>query len=269
MPDAEIREHDFYHRLIGWVVDHRTPLLYEQDHPDEYTNLSINFNWLLLRDYVSTTLGPPETILTMYVVHELAHMTHWLPTRLHEVSAGEYADQFTRSEYRASNETEILLHYRIPEVRRRVFENQRIVFDVMRERGIEQPPMARLCNLRPLFVEDCVLDGFFAGADADIAARFKKYAGNRAWARERFAAIREHFDDADLPPGGGLTNDEYETVLSTYEPALNQARYERNVVANIRLGFAMCGLPMPDFVAFGDAQTAAHELEGCHAIVQS
>ena len=66
LPDVEIRDHPFYRRLIGWVLDVRSPLLYEQDHPDEYTNLSINFNWLLLRDYRQTRLGPAETILTMY-----------------------------------------------------------------------------------------------------------------------------------------------------------------------------------------------------------
>lgn len=269
LPDATIRDHDFYRRLIGWVVDHRTPLLYEQDHPNEYTNLSINFNWLLLRDYTSTMLGAPETILTMYVVHELAHMTHWLPIRLGELSAGEYADQFTRSEYRASNETEILMHYRIPDLRPTVFRNQRIVYDVLRERGMLQPSMVRLCNLRPLFVEDTVLDGFFGDGDAEIAARFKKYAGNRAWARERFGAIREYFARTDLPQGDGLTNDEYEDVLRTYEPSLTQERYERNIVTNIRLGFAMCGLPIPEFGSIADAQAGAADLEGCHAIVQS
>jgi hypothetical protein len=269
LPDVSIRDHEFYRRLIGWVVDHRTPLLYEQDHPDEYTNLSINFNWLLLRDYSATTLGPAETVLTMYVVHELAHMTHWLPVRLGELSAGEYADQFTRSEYRASNETEILLYYRIPGMRSRVFQGQRIVFDVLCEREVAQPSMVRLCNVRPLFVEDTVLDGFFTGDDVRIAERFKKYSGNRAWARDRFDALQQFFSRGDLPQGGGLTNDEYEEVLCAYEPTLSQERYERNVVANIGLGFAMCGLPIPDITSLADARVAARELEGCHAIVQS
>jgi hypothetical protein len=269
LPEESIRANDFYRRLIGWVLDQRSPLLYEQDHPDEYTNLSINFNWLLLRNYAQTKLGPPQTILSMYVLHELAHMTHWLPTRFDELSAGEYADQFTRSEYRASNETEILIHFRIPSLRATVFTDQRIVSDVLRERGIAQPDMNRLCNLRPLFVEDTVLDGFFSGPDADIAARFKRYAGNREWARSRFGSIRQYFTELDLPQGSGLTNAEYEDVLRTYEPSLTQAQYEQNMITNVRFGYAMCGLAIPLLSSFSDAQAAAKDLEGQHAIVQS
>jgi hypothetical protein len=269
LPEESIRTNDFYRRLIGWVIDQRSPLLYEQDHPDEYTNLSINFNWLLLRNYAQTKLGPPQTILSMYVLHELAHMTHWLPTRFDELSAGEYADQFTRSEYRASNETEILIHFRIPALRATVFTDQRIVSDVLHDKGIEQPSMNRLCNLRPLFVEDTALDGFFTGPDADIAARFKRYAGNREWARGRFEAIRQYFTTIDLPQGSGLTNTEYEDVLHAYEPSLTQAKYEQNMITNVRFGYAMCGLPVPALASFGDAQSAAKDLEGQHAIVQS
>lgn len=268
LPEESIRTNDLYGRLIGWVIDQRSPLLYEQD-PDEYTNLSINFNWLLLRNYAQTKLGPPSTILSMYVLHELTHMTHWLPTRFDELSAGEYADQFTRSEYRASNETEILIHFRIPELRATVFTDHRIVSDVLRDKGIEQPPMDRLCNLRPLFVEDSVLDGFFTGPDASIAEHVKRYAGNREWARERFGAIRQYFATIDLPQGSGLTNAEYEDVLRTYEPSLSQERYEQNMITNIRFGYAMCGLAIPTLRSFSEAQNAAKELEGQHAIVQS
>src|ERR1700691_1301568 len=107
-PDERIAQNDFYRRLIGWVVHNRTPLLYEQTHPDEYTNFSINFNWLLLRDYAGTELGESATVSSLYALHEFAHMTHRLPTRLDTISPGEYAEQFTGSEYRASNETEIL-----------------------------------------------------------------------------------------------------------------------------------------------------------------
>jgi hypothetical protein len=147
-PEPLITVNDFYRRLIGWVNDNRSPLLYEQDHPDEYTNLSINFNWLLLRDYSETQLGRPETILAMYALHEYSHMTNWLPTRLSEIPAGEYADQFARSEYRASNETEIQIHYRIPELRKEVFPNMTIAADIMKRRGIEQQSSALLKGRR-------------------------------------------------------------------------------------------------------------------------
>lgn len=131
-PDPGLRGHNFYRRLIGWVIDHRTPLLYEQNYDNEYTNFSINFNWLLVRNYSDTTLGAPDTIATMYTLHEFTHMTHYLPVELSEVSAEDYAEAFTASEYRASNETEILIHYRIPELRKLVFEGMKIAFDCLR-----------------------------------------------------------------------------------------------------------------------------------------
>lgn len=268
LPEPLITDNDFYRRLIGWVVDHRTPLLYEQDHGSEYTNLSINFNWLMLRDYTDSPLGPQGTMHSMYALHEFAHMTHWLPTRLDELTAGEYAEQFNRSEYRASNETELLIHYRIPELRSIVLPGVRIAFDVLREKGVEQPAMASLCRLRPLLVEDTVLDGFFAD-DPDIAARFKRFSGNREWARARFDAIRPCFQDPNLPQGSGLTDAEYEDVISTYEPRLTQERYEANVIRNVRLGYAMCGLASPEIRSFQEAREAAQRLEGQHAIVQS
>lgn len=271
LPEPEITGNDFYGRLIGWAIDNRAPLLYEQDHPNEYGNLSINFNWLLLRDYKDSKLGPPDTILAMYSLHELAHMTHWLPTRLDELSAGEYAEQFARSEYRASNETEVLLHYRVPELRERVFQGMRIAVDIMKERGIQQPSAARLGNLRPLFVEDDILDGFFGDKPEDIAigTRLKHYNGNRNWAKERFDAIWPYFQDESLPQGGGLTNDEYEPTIANYEPRLSQPEYEGNVIRNVRLGYAMCGLKVPLITSFSGAIEAAKNLEGEHAIIQS
>lgn len=270
-PEPMITDNDFYSRLIGWNVDNRTPLLYDQDHPDEYTNLSINFNWLLLRDYQNTKLGPPDTILAMYSLHEFSHMTHWLPTRLDELTPGEYAEQFARSEYRASNESEILVHYRVPELRERIFAGMRIAYDVMKERGIEQPTAARLANLRPVFVEDDVLDGFFGDKPEDmaIAAHLKKFNGNREWAMDRFRFIKPYFQDRSFPQGGGLTNDEYEATIAEYEPRLDQTEYEDNVIMNVRLGHAMCGLDVPFLTSLSEAIEAAKDLEGQHAIVQS
>lgn len=72
-----------------------------------------------------------------------------------------------------------------------------------------------------------------------------------------------------VPQGSGLTNSEYEDVLRAYEPSLTQDRYEQNMITNVRLGFAMCGLPIPGITTFSDALTAASDLEGKHAIVQS
>lgn len=271
LPDEKLRNNDFYQRLAGWVMDVRTPLLYEQDHDDEYTNFSINFNWLLLRDYSATRLGPPDTIKTMYSLHEFTHMTHRLSTRLDTISAEEYAEEFTASEYRASNETEILIHYRVPDLRQLVLNGTRIVYDIMRENDAPKPTSQLLGALRPLVVEHDILDGFFAKSEEDkaILARMKSFNGNRAWAHERFDAIRPYFSGPEFPQSSGLSNSEYETVIGTYEPHLSQKTYENHVVRNVKFGYAMCGLAVPEIISFKDAVTAAKELENHHAIVQS
>lgn len=269
-PEPLITGNDFYRRLIGWVIDNRTPLLYEQDHTDEYANLSINFNWLLLRDYSETKLGRPETILAMYALHEGTHMTNWLPTRLNEITASEYADQFTRSEYRASNETEINIHYRIPELREKVFPNMKIAVDIMKERGIPQQSSALLGKVRPLLVEHNDFDHLVGDDDEakNALARLKQYNGNRRWSAEHFTEIQEFFMDDTLPQGNGLTDTEYEDVIANYEPHLTQEQYEQNVTRNVRMAFGMCGLAIPKLNgSIEEAIEAAKTLEGRHALV--
>ncbi len=271
LPDEMLRNHDYYKRLAGWVMDVRTPLLYKQDHDDEYTNFSINFNWLMLRDYSHTTLGPTDTVATMYALHEMTHMTHRLSTRLDTMTAEEYAEEFTASEYRASNETELLIHYRVPELRGLVFQGTKIAVDILRERNIPQPPSALLQELRPIVVEHAALDSFFSASDDDkaILARYKSYNNNREWATERFSLIKPYFSGPEFPQSSGLSAKEYETAICAYEPNPDQARYEANVMRNVRFGFAMCGLAQPNIKTFQEARAAAVELEGQHAIVQS
>ncbi len=271
LPDSSITDNDFYRRLIGWVLDTRAPIIYAQDHPDEYTNFSINFNWLLVRDYSNTRLGPADTIKTMYSLHECVHMTQGLPTRLDDIAAAEYAEAFARSEYRASNETELLIHYRIPELRPRVFPGTKIAYDMLEEKGVEQPSADLLCALRPLVVEHTVLDPLFEGSDEDreIGARFKRYKDNRGWATERFSTIQPFFSGNQFPRSSGLTDNNYESVIGAYEPSMDQTRYEEHTIRNVRFGYAMCGLALPNISSFNEARRAAVQLEGQHAIVQS
>jgi hypothetical protein len=268
-PDPRIAENDFYRRLIGWVIDHRTPLLYEQTHPDEYSNLSINYNWLLQRDYSDTTLGPPPTVQSLYSLHESTHMTYWLPTRLNEVTASIYAEQFTASEYRASNESEILVHYRIPELRTSVFPGVRLAVDILKGCGIAQPPAQALSQVRALLVERDDFD-HLAGDDPDVRAeltRIKQFNGNRSWAMQHYQLIRDRFTDPSLPLGDGLTDAEYEATIGAYEPHLSQEKYEENVIRNVRFAYAMCDLQVPFIATFAQARHLAEALEGRHALV--
>lgn len=268
-PDQDIVQNDFYRRMIGWIIDNRTPLLYEESHPAEVPNLSINFNWLLLRDYEDSTLGEPDTMLSLYSLHEFAHMTHWLPTNLSEVTEAEYAEQFTGSEYRASNETEILAHYRVPKLRPKVFRGMRLAVDIMRERGIDQPPSQKLGTIRSLLIEYDDFDHLVGdGPDAQAELkRIKQYNGNRRWSSQHYTQIRDRFTDPSLPLGYGLTDAEYEQTISGYNPDLSQEQYELHVIRNVRFAYAMCGHEIPLITNFAQARELAVALEGQHALV--
>lgn len=260
---------DFYRRLIGWVVDQHSPVIYQQTDESEYQNFSINFNWMALRDYSDSPLGPEEIMHTMYSLHEFSHMTHRLPVDIDSVTADEYADDFTGSEYRASNETEILIHERVPELRDIVLQGTKIAHDILRERKISFG-YKELQLLRPLIVETDLLDGCFKSQeDRQILERFKYYAGNREWARERHAYLRKAigFVARGLDRADCLTDEQYADYLPMYEPRLDQKIYEANMIRNARLGYVMCGLAMPNIKSFTDAQKAIKELEGHHATV--
>jgi len=268
-PDERIAGNDFYRRLIGWVMDERTPLLYGQTHEGERTNMSINFNWLMTRDYTESQMGEEPAVRSLYGLHEATHMTHRLPTRLSEVTPGEYAEDFTASEYRASNESEIQVYYRVSELRDAVFPGACLAVDIMKARGVGQQPTHLLNQVRALLIEHDTFDYIAQGdpyAQKELA-RLKQFAGNRAWAREHYAHIYDRFADPALPQSSGLTDPEYEPVIASYEPQLAQNRYEANVIRNVRFAFAMCGLEVPLLINFQQAVEAAATLEGKHALV--
>jgi hypothetical protein len=197
-------------------------------------------------------------------------MTHRLPTRLDEVSATEYAEEFTRSEYRASNETEILIHYRIPEIRETVFSGMKIAFDILCDRGIIQPSASDLGLLRRMVIETDYLDNKFEDEeDQKILEWLKGFNTNRDWAIDRFNEIKGDFTGIDIAQDFGLTDKEYEQVISIYEPQSDQTRYEKNVIRNVKFGHAMCGLLVPEIEDIGQAIELAKGLEGHHAKTQS
>lgn len=128
-----------------------------------------------------------------------------------------------------------------------------------------------MSKIRALLVETDEFERFFCERpeDREIYKRFKQFNGNRRWAKERYDAIKPYFTNIAADNADGLTDDEYEQVISAYEPRLDQTDYETNVIRNVKFGYAMCGLTIPTINNFGDALEAATELEGQYAIVQS
>ena len=246
-----LRDHSFYASLVQFVLDAKAPLFYLQSDPSEHANFSAYYNFILMRE---TYTNP--TLRAMYFIHDFTHMLFYYPHDISSVSRAELEEALIVSEYAASNETEILIHYRVPGLRERIFPDRRIFFDLLRERGIAQPPVRALLHLRKQMIEDDVLDPFFFvdPRDAEVQRTFKSYRGNRAWCKHRLAEMRALPNPAEYFYRF-LTPTNYERVLTGYRSTATQESYASTVLMNVRLAFVLLNLPDPPttFAACGEA----------------
>src|SRR3989344_482277 len=115
-----IVEHPFYRNLIQFVVDSKAPIFYDQSDVSEHANFSNYYNFQLICETY-----PNPTQETMFFLHDFTHMLFPYPYNVSAVSEHEFAEAIIAHEYAASNESEILLHYRVPEIRAKVFLDKR------------------------------------------------------------------------------------------------------------------------------------------------
>lgn len=256
--DREIADHPFYRRLVQFVLDAKAPLFYFQSDPIEHANFSAYYHFVLRRTtYTNLTLE------SMYFLHDFAHMLFYYPHDMTAVSETQFERAVISSEYAASNETEVLLHYRAPGVRARVFQDRRLLYDVLRQRGVEKPSASSLLRLRELLVESDDLDPYFflEPADEPVRATLKSYRdGNDRWCKRRLAESHalpsptEYFYPF-------LTADTYERVLESFTSTSTQDDYERTTLRNLRLAFALLDISDPPRT-FAEGLAAASRLEG-------
>ncbi len=252
-----IAEHPFYRNLIQFVLDARSPIFYYQSGASEHSNFSTYYNFQLIRETYTS-----ETLRSMYFLHDFVHALFYYPYDMSSVTQEEFNDVIILGEYAASNETEILIHYRIPGIRQKVFQDIKIFFDALKERAIPMPPVQSLLQVRKSIIETDILDPFFfvKPEDRPIRETFKTYRGNKAWCKERYEASlkiknpTEYFYEF-------LTPINYERVISSYHTTADQKEYERLILMNMRLAFSVLGLDNPP-ESFAECFLKAHLLEG-------
>ena len=231
--DEKIKAHPFYQNLIQFVLDAKAPVFYEQTDASEYANFSSYCNWVLRRaGYTNPTME------SMYFLHDFAHMMFDYPYDLTSVSEDEFEATVITNEYAASNETEILAHYRVPGLREYVLQDRRIFYDTLKDMGVAQPTMHQLLAMRRTLIETSVLDFLFSKPeDAPVIAQLKSYSGNKAWCKTRFSQV------VDLNPTEyffwTLRPLNYERVLINYQSTSTQENYERTVLKTVRI---MCAV---------------------------
>lgn len=234
--EKRIKDHPFYQNLIQFVLDAKAPVFYEQTDATEYANFSAYYSWVLRRaGYTNATME------SMYFLHDFAHMMFDYPYDMTSVSGDEFDETVITNEYAASNETEILAHYRVPGLRESVFQDSRILFDTLKEMGITQPTVHQLLGMRRMLIETSALDFLFPKPeDAPVIARLKSYSGNRAWCKTRFKQV------VDLNPTEyffwALRPLNYERVLMNYQSTSTQENYERTLLKTVRIMCTVMGL---------------------------
>jgi hypothetical protein len=258
-----ILETPFYRKLIRFVVQCKAPIFYRQSDPSEHANFSLYYNFILIRESYANPV-----LRAMYFLHEFVHSLFYYPHDMTSVARDEFDRTVIEGEYAASNETEILAHYRVSGLREQVFQDRRIFFDVLRERGTPQPHATDLLFLRKGLIETDHLDAFFFGADPrnePVKALLKSYRGNGAWCKKRFEeTLRLRNPQEYFYPF--LTPANYERTILHFpdEPPDERRRqddYERIVLMNVRLMFELHGFTDPPRT-FADCKDAVRRLEG-------
>lgn len=266
-PERLVEEHPFYRNLIQFVLDAKAPIAYWPDDLSERNNMSIYYNFLMFRDeyyWESLPFAQAQAMESLYALHEFCHMLFYYPYDLTSVSEREFTEIIVLGEFAASNETEILVHYREPRLRSKIFPERRLFVDMLRERDVPQPTPQNLFELRRLIIETSVLDRilFTGPEDQSVLATFKSYQSNRRFCKDFFDQVRS-VEGAEEYYFRFLTRDNYERVLANYHRGRlgSQEEYERLVFMNMRLAFAVLGLADPPRT-FEECFEKVRELDG-------
>lgn len=129
-----VRENGFYRKLVTFIIDHRAPIFYTVSDKDEHFAFSGAYYFETRRQRY-----PDRTREQLFWLHDFTHMLFPYAHDVYEISGKDFLDQFWTQERIASSETELLAYYRVPGLRERVFPNEKLWYDVIRERGWSNP----------------------------------------------------------------------------------------------------------------------------------
>lgn len=247
--------HPFYSGLVSFVIEHRAPLFYEQSDECEYAHFTQYFNFELLRTYES------DFIRDMFFMHDFVHMVFDNPINVSRMTFEQFEEISNYNEYMASNETEVMTYYRIPELREKSLPYP-ILYDVLKEKYPGGLSIEKLLELR----KQIILEGEDAGLgdhpdSAKIFAHLRKYReNNQVWCSLWYNS----FPKLDAPyykKRMTLPLLSYEQVLTRYVSNNSEEKYQRNVLDNIRIALEALGekdLPQ----SFEECEDAVKRLEG-------
>lgn len=129
-----VRETPFYRNLVNYVIDHHAPIFYTVSDKAEHFAFSGAYFFETRR-----TRYPSRTREQLFWLHDFTHMLFPYAHDVYEISEKDFLAQFWYQERLASSETEIMSYYRVPGLREKVFDDEVLWYDVIRERGWNRP----------------------------------------------------------------------------------------------------------------------------------
>lgn len=129
-----VKDTPFYRNLVNYIIDHRAPIFYTVSDPAEHFAFSGAYYFETRRQRY-----PDSNREQLFWLHDFTHMLFPYAHDVYEIPESLFLDDFWYQERLASSETEIMAYYRVPGLREKVFPDEKLWYDVIRERGWAEP----------------------------------------------------------------------------------------------------------------------------------
>jgi hypothetical protein len=192
---------------------------------------------------------------------------------VYEVSEKDFLAQFWYQERIASSETEIMAYHRVPSLREKVFPDEKLWYDVLRERGWSTPytgvgwtiaddnPARRrfAANAKPdvsIFLDYRVrvqMEDEFGQTELGDHLEILKFVQSwrrltPKWISKRYASMAGRRIEAPQRDKN-FTVQNYERRIMEYDQSarphtfVRQENYERHIMENVRMAYDLAELP--------------------------
>lgn len=244
----------FYSNLIDLVVDTRAPIFYTISHPSEHFAFSGAYHFETEREKY-----PNVFRRNLFWLHDFTHMLFPYAHDVYDVSEAKFIDMFIYQERLASTETELFAYYRIPELREKVFQDETLYYDVIKDRdwwgkdhnpGHLKPSASLFLPHRNKLVTDDAYGQYELGEwpneHPDILKFFQQWRRlTPKWCGERYKSMVGVRVPDPVRSLRYLNDSNYECQVSIYRWKGHQENYERTTLDNLTRAYAMLGWENP------------------------
>ena len=243
----------FYRNLVHFILDHRTPIFYTVSDSSEHFAFSGAYYFETRR-----TRYPSKTREQLFWLHDFTHMLFPYAHDVYDITERKFLNQFWYQERIASSETEIMAYWRVPGLRKEVFPDEKLWYDVLVDPDQTHVRHALFGQSKPDTVDFLsyrvavqMNDNFGESELGDYPEILKFVQQWRRltpkWISRRYRSVAGM--RVEVPPYDWNFNAEnYERRISAYSlgvrPSYGEERqenYERNIMANVRMAYDLLG----------------------------